>query len=105
MNFNIYNSNTIFNIGQAKLDIMNSAMQMAWRAQFNEQRRSWSISNLVLSIQCGVIIIISRIGKNITLFYRYRIGYIFNGVMISVSAILFMVSIGINIVNTYLIYR
>ena len=29
MNFNIYNDNTIFNIGLAKLDIMNNAMPMA----------------------------------------------------------------------------
>ena len=36
MNFNIYNSNTIFNIGLAKLDIMNKAMQMTCRAQFND---------------------------------------------------------------------
>ena len=28
MNFNIYNNNTIFNIGLAKLDIMNNAMLM-----------------------------------------------------------------------------
>ena len=40
MNFNIYNNNTIFNIGLAKLDIMNNAMLMVCRAQFNGQRRS-----------------------------------------------------------------
>ena len=28
MNFNIYNNNTIFNIGLAKLDIMNNAMHI-----------------------------------------------------------------------------
>ena len=39
MNFNIYNNNTIFNIGLAKLDIMNNAMHMACRAQFNDQHR------------------------------------------------------------------
>ena len=65
MNFNIYNNNTIFNIGLAKLDIMNNVMHMAGRAQFNDQRRSWSISSLVLSFQCGVFIIISSIGKNV----------------------------------------
>ena len=32
MNLNIYNNNAIFNIGLAKLDIMNSAMHMACRA-------------------------------------------------------------------------
>ena len=42
MNFNIYNNNTIFNIGLA--------MHMACRAQFNDQHRSWSISSLVLSL-------------------------------------------------------
>ena len=36
MNFNIYNNNTIFNIGLAKLDIMNYVMHMACRAQFND---------------------------------------------------------------------
>ena len=36
MNVNIYNNNTIFNIGLAKLDIMNNAMHMACRAQFND---------------------------------------------------------------------
>ena len=66
MNFNVYNENTIFNIGLAKLDIMNNAMHMACRAQFNDQRHSWSISSLVLSFRYGVlIIIISSIGKNI----------------------------------------
>ena len=105
MNFNIYNNNTIFNIGLAKLDIMNNAMHMTCRAQFNDQRRSWLISSLILSLQCDVLIIISSIGKNIRLMYRYRIGYIFNGISISVSAILFMVSFGINIANTYLKYR
>ena len=63
MNFNIYNNNTMFNIGLARLDIMNNAMDMACRAQFNDQRRSWSISSLVLSFQCGILIIISSIGK------------------------------------------
>ena len=105
MNFNIYNKTTIFNIGLAKLDIMNDAMHMASRAQFNGQCRSWSISIIVLNLRCGVLIIISSIGKNIRSMYRYRIGYIFNGVLISVSAILFMVSIGIDIANTYLKYR
>ena len=38
INFNIYNNNTIFNIGLAKLDTMNNAMHMACRAQFNDQR-------------------------------------------------------------------
>ena len=65
INFNIYNDNTIFNIGLAKLDIMNYAMHMACRAQFNDRRHSWSISSLVLSLHCGVLIIISSIGKNI----------------------------------------
>ena len=65
MNFNIYNNNTIFNIGLAKLDIMNNAMHMACRAQFNDQHRSWSISSVVLSLQCRVLIIISNIDKNI----------------------------------------
>ena len=103
MNFNIYNNNTIFNIGLAKLDIMNYAMHMACRAHFNDQHRLWSISSLVLSLLFDVLIIISSIDKNIRLMYRYRIGYIFKGV--SVSAILFMVSIGIDIANTYLKYR
>ena len=66
MNFNIYNKNTIFKTGLAKLDIMNNAMHMVCRAQFNDQHRSWSISSLVLSLRCGVLIIISSIGKNIT---------------------------------------
>ena len=65
MNFNIYNNNSIVSIGLAKLDIMNNAMHMACRAQFNDQRRSWSIFSLVLSHQCGVLIIISSICKNI----------------------------------------
>ena len=65
MNFNIYYNNSIFNIGLAKLNIMNNTMYMACRAQFNDQRRSWSISSLVLSLQCGVLIIISSISKNI----------------------------------------
>ena len=64
INFNIYNNNTIFNTGQAKLDIMNNAMHMACRAQFKDQHRLWSISSLVLSFQCGVLTIISSIGKN-----------------------------------------
>ena len=65
MNFNIYN-NTIFNIGQAKLDIMNNAMHnVACRPQFNDQCRSWSVSSLFLSLQSGILIIISSIGKNI----------------------------------------
>ena len=64
MNFNIYNKNTIFNIDIAKLDILNNTMHMECRAQFNDQRRSWSISSLGLSLQCGVLIIISSIGKN-----------------------------------------
>ena len=59
MNFNVCNKNTIFNIGLAKLDIVNTAMHMACRAQFNDQHRSWSISSLVLSLQCGVLLIIS----------------------------------------------
>ena len=65
MNFNVYNNNTIFNIGLAKLDIMNSAMLMAYRAQFNDQHCLWSISSLVLSLQCGVLIIISSIGESV----------------------------------------
>ena len=65
MNSNVYNNNTIFNIDLAKLDFMNCAKHMACRAQFNDQHRSWSISSLVLSLQCGVLIIISSIGKNI----------------------------------------
>ena len=65
MNFNIYNNNTIFNIGLAKLDIMSNAMHMACKAQFNDQRRSWSIYSQVLNLQCGVLILISSIGKNI----------------------------------------
>ena len=64
-NFNIYNNNTVLNISLAKLDIMNYAVHMASRAQFNNQRRFWSISSLVLSLQCGVLIIISSLGKNI----------------------------------------
>ena len=63
MNFNVYNKNTISNIGLAKLDIMNNAM--AYRTQFNDQRHLWSISSLVLSLRCGVLTIISSIGKNI----------------------------------------
>ena len=65
MNFNIYDKNTIFNIGLAKLDIMKNTIHMSYRAQFNDRRRSWSISSLVLSRQCGVLIIKSSIGKNI----------------------------------------
>ena len=65
MNVNIYNNNTIFNIGLAKLDIMNNAMHMACRAQFNDQHRLRSISSSVLNLQCGVLIVISSIGKNI----------------------------------------
>ena len=65
MNFDIYNNNTIFSIGLAKLDFMNNAMHMACRAQFNDQHRSWSISSLVLSLQCGVLVIISSMSKNI----------------------------------------
>ena len=65
MNFNIYNNKIIFNICLAKLEIMKNAMHMACRAQFNVQRRSWSISSLVLSLLCGILIIISSIGKNI----------------------------------------
>ena len=65
MSFNIYNNITIFDIGLAKLDIINNVMHMACRAHFNDQRRSWSISSQVLSLQCGVLIIISSIGKNI----------------------------------------
>ena len=101
MNFNIYNNNTIFNIGLAKLDNMNYAMHMACRAQFNDQHRSWSICSLVLSLQCDVLIIISSIGKNIGQIYRYRIGYIFNEASITVSVILFIVIIGIDIANNY----
>ena len=48
MNLYIYVKNTIFNIGLAKLEIMSNAMRMACRAQFNDQRRSCSISSLVL---------------------------------------------------------
>ena len=40
INFNIYNKSTIFNIGLAKLDIMNSATHMASSAQLNDQHRS-----------------------------------------------------------------
>ena len=65
MNFNVFIKNTILNIGLAKLDFMNNAMHMASRAQLNDQRRSWSISSLVLSLRCSVLIIISSIGKNI----------------------------------------
>ena len=50
MNFNIYNNNTIFSIGLAKLDIMNYVMHMACRAHFNDQRHSWSISIVVSSL-------------------------------------------------------
>ena len=32
MNFNIYNNNTIFNTGPAKLNIMNNAMHMACKS-------------------------------------------------------------------------
>ena len=102
MNFNFYNNTAIFNIGVAKLHIMNNTMLMACRAQFNDQRRSGSISILVLNLQCGVLIVISSIGKNIREIYRYRIGYICNGVSISASTILFMESIDIDIANTYL---
>ena len=63
MNFNVYNTNTIFNIGLAKLDIMNNAMHMACRAQFNDQRCPWSISRLVLSLQCGLLVIVSSTDK------------------------------------------
>ena len=66
MNFNIYDNNTIFYIGLAELDIIYNAMHMACRAQFNDQRRLWSISSLVLSLQCDVLIIISSIGENIS---------------------------------------
>ena len=104
MNFNIYNKNTIFNVGLAKLDFINNAMHMACRAQFNDQRRSWLISSLVLSLRCGLLIIISSIGK-ISVKYIGIVSDIFNGVSISVSAILFMVNIGIDIANTYLKYR
>ena len=62
MNFNIYNNNTIFNINLVKLDIMNYAMYMACKAQFNDQHHSWSISCLILSLQCDVLIIMSSIG-------------------------------------------
>ena len=83
MNFNIYNNNIIFNIGLAKLDIMYNAMHMACRAQFNDQRRLWSISSLLLSLKYGVLIIISSIGKKsdkcvgivsntFSMEYRYR---------------------------------
>ena len=65
MNINIYNNNTIFNMGLATLGIMNNAMHMACRAYFNDQRRSWSISSLVSSLQCSVLIIISSIDKNV----------------------------------------
>ena len=65
INFKIYNNNTIFNLGPAKLDNMNNAMHMVCRAEINDQRRSWSISSLVLSLQCDVLIIISSIVKNI----------------------------------------
>ena len=65
MNFNIYNNNTIFNIGLAKLGIMDNAMHMACRAQFNDLCCSWSISSLVLNLQWGVLIIIRSIDKNI----------------------------------------
>ena len=65
MNFNINNNNTILNIGLVKLDIMNNAIYRACRRQFNDQRHSWSISSLVLSLQSGVLIKISSIGKNI----------------------------------------
>ena len=50
MNFNVYNKNTIFSIGLAKLDIISNAMYMACRAQFNDQCCSWSISSLVLTL-------------------------------------------------------
>ena len=65
MNFNIYINNIIFNIGLAKLDIMNNAMHMACRAQLNCQHRLWSIASLVFSLHCGVLIIISSVCKNI----------------------------------------
>ena len=55
MYFNIYNNNTIFNIGLTKIGLMKNAMHMAYTAQFNDQRRSLSISSLVLSFQCGVL--------------------------------------------------
>ena len=63
MNFNTYNNNKIFNIGLAKLNIMNNVMHMTCRAQFNGQRRSWSVFSLVLNRECGVLILISSIGK------------------------------------------
>ena len=66
MNFNVYNKNAIFNKGLAKLGIMNNVMHMACRVQFNNQRHSWLISSLVLSIRCGVFIIISSIGIKIS---------------------------------------
>ena len=50
MNFIINYNNTIFNTGLAKLDIMNNAMHMTCKAQFNDQHRSWSISSLVSSL-------------------------------------------------------
>ena len=51
MNFTIYNYNTVFNIGLAKLDITNNAMHTACRAQFDGQHHSWSISSsLVFSV-------------------------------------------------------
>ena len=65
MNFNIYNNKTIFNIGLTMLDILNNAMHMACGDQFNDQHHSWLISSLVLSLQCGIVIIINSIGKNI----------------------------------------
>ena len=74
MNFIIYNKNTIFIIGLPKLNIMDNAIHMACRAQYNDQRRSRSIFNLVLGLRCGVLIIISiiitlaRISTNTTIF-------------------------------------
>ena len=46
-------------------DIINNVMHVVCRAQFNDQHRSWSISSLVLSLQCGILLIISSIDKNI----------------------------------------
>ena len=59
-----------------------------YRAQFNDQRRSWSISSLVLSFQCGVFIIISSIGKKSDKF-------------IGILSDIFQWSIDIDIGNTF----
>ncbi len=73
MNVNINNNNTIFNIGLAKLDIINNAMHMACRAQFNDQ---YHLSSLVLGLQCGILILIRVSEKDqINISVSYRINF------------------------------